>query len=153
MEPPAASVAARSHDRSAEAIRRLVAWLEAQPDVAAAWLFGSRARGDARPESDIDLAVLPAAGGAEDPLRRRLRWGLAASRAAGLAEAELDLVTLDTAPILLAFAVAREGRLLVDHDPVARTAFLETTLHRAQDALHLRRIASEARAFRHGLRA
>jgi hypothetical protein len=78
---------------------------------------------------------------------------LAASRAAVLTEAELDVVTLDAAPILLGYAVAREGRLLVDRDPAARTAFLETTLHRAQAALHLRRIASEARAFRHGLRA
>ena len=39
-------------------IDTLVAYLAAQPDVLAAYLFGSYARGDARPDSDVDLAVL-----------------------------------------------------------------------------------------------
>lgn len=137
-------------DDPAETIHRLTAWARQQPDIAAAWLFGSRARGDARPDSDFDLAVLPTEDSTEDPLRRRLRWMLAAADAAGLSEAQLNLVSLEAAPVLLGFAVCRQGRLLVDRDPIARTRFLETTFHRAQEALHLRRIAMKARARRYG---
>ena len=132
-----------------QAIVRLTAWAAVQPDIAAAWLFGSRARGDARPESDIDLALLPTPKSTEDPLRRRLRWMRDAATAAGLAESQLDLIDLRDAPVLLAFAALRDGRLLVAPDPVARTAFAESTFHRAQEALHLRHIAMAARARRH----
>lgn len=143
------------------AIERLTVWAQAQPDVAAAWLFGSRARSDARPDSDFDLAILPAAerdadagmAAIEDPLRRRLRWSIEAQHAAGLSDADLDLIDLTEAPVLLAFAVLAEGRLLVDRRPRARTAFVEATFHRAEEARHLRRIAMEARAFRHGVRS
>jgi len=41
--------------RLRDELRRIVA---AKPAVAAAWLYGSAARGDDRPGSDIDLAVL-----------------------------------------------------------------------------------------------
>ena len=36
----------------------LIAFLETQPDIAAAYLFGSLAQGRATPRSDIDLAIL-----------------------------------------------------------------------------------------------
>ncbi len=38
--------------------KALLAYLTEQPDVVAAYLFGSHAEGRARPESDIDIAVL-----------------------------------------------------------------------------------------------
>lgn len=125
---------------------------DALPDAAAVWLFGSRARADHRAGSDWDVAVLPLPS-SEDPLRRRLRLTIEAADAAGLADEELDLVTLDEAPVLLAFRVVREGVLLAERDPAARAAFVERTFHRAQDALHLRRIAMEARAARYGVRS
>lgn len=45
----------------------LVALFSAEPGVQAVWLFGSRARGDERPDSDVDVAVLAEGAGAEDP--------------------------------------------------------------------------------------
>ncbi|KAK6024998.1 nucleotidyltransferase domain protein [Ostertagia ostertagi] len=36
----------------------IVAWARSHRDIEAVWLFGSRARGDSRPNSDIDLAVM-----------------------------------------------------------------------------------------------
>ncbi|GMV40645.1 MAG: hypothetical protein AMXMBFR64_23610 [Myxococcales bacterium] len=127
----------------------LTAWARSLPDAAAVWLFGSRARGDHRPGSDWDVAVLPLAT-AEDSLQRRLRLTVEAADAAGLSDDDLDLVTLDACPVLLAFRVIREGHLLAESDPVARTAFVERTFHRAQDAMRLRHIAVEARAARFG---
>jgi predicted nucleotidyltransferase len=41
----------------AEWITVLQAWAEDEPLVEAVYLFGSRIRGDARPESDLDVAV------------------------------------------------------------------------------------------------
>lgn len=128
----------------------LAAWARSLPDAAAVWLFGSRARGDHRPSSDWDIAVLPRPTG-EDSLQRRLRLTIEAADAAGLVDEEIDLVTLDDAPVLLAFRVVREGLLLADGDPVTRCTFVEQTFHRAQDALHLRGIAADARAARHGV--
>jgi len=41
-------------------MRALRAWAEAEPSVEAVALVGSHARGDARPDSDVDLIVLSA---------------------------------------------------------------------------------------------
>ncbi|NIJ14686.1 hypothetical protein FHU38_005087 [Saccharomonospora amisosensis] len=42
----------------AEAIRRIARWAAERDDIAGVLLVGSRARGTARPESDIDVVVL-----------------------------------------------------------------------------------------------
>jgi len=40
-----------------EWLRGLRSWAEANQSVRELWLFGSRARGDAREDSDVDLAL------------------------------------------------------------------------------------------------
>jgi predicted nucleotidyltransferase len=74
------------------------------PEAARLWLFGSRARGDARRWSDIDIAV--------EPLRR-LPPGLIAELRETLAESSLlldvDLVDLSAAPPALRDAIKEEG--------------------------------------------
>ncbi len=42
--------------------RQIIEWAQATPYVRAARLFGSRAKGNARPDSDVDLAVSASAG-------------------------------------------------------------------------------------------
>lgn len=37
--------------------QRIVEWARRHPKIRQVWLYGSRARGDNRPDSDIDLAI------------------------------------------------------------------------------------------------
>ena len=89
--------------------------------IAAAYLFGSVARGTARPDSDVDVGVLYSG----EPPR-----GLDAFRLEGEIEGLLGLpvqvVTLDTAPPDLVHRVLR-GKLLVDRDPSRRVRFAVKT--------------------------
>jgi len=88
------------------------------PGVAALLVFGSRGRGTERPDSDLDIAVLPSVG--DDPkARRTLQTGLAVALADLAPEGRVDVVLLDEAPDLLRQRVLETGRLLIDRDPVA----------------------------------
>jgi predicted nucleotidyltransferase len=56
-------------DMSSEWLRGLRSWVSANDSVLELWLFGSRAQGCSRPESDVDLAValMPARSKHDDP--------------------------------------------------------------------------------------
>ena len=100
----------------------LIAFLETQPDIAAAYLFGSLAQGQATSRSDIDVAVLlkqvpKQLGGTTD---RQLRL-MDAFR--GFADREVDVVILNTAPPVLKDQVLRYGRRLYERDRQARIEF------------------------------
>jgi uncharacterized protein len=129
-------------------LKRLQSWLAAEPEITAAWLFGSRARGDARPDSDVDVAVLPVAGGNPGTLEQRLTWKIGAARALGLPQDAVDLILLEQSSPLLVHAVLREGRLLVDRHPEVRVAFEEKALRKFVVAARLRDEAMAARAER-----
>lgn len=89
-------------------------------DVYAAYLFGSVARGTARPDSDVDVAVLLDAGRpktlAEMPTALQQDLTLLLGR-------PVDLVVLDGAPPDLVHRVLRDGRLILDRDRSRRIAF------------------------------
>jgi hypothetical protein len=95
-----------------DALRRV---LEREPDVVNALLFGSRARGSERPDSDVDVAVQLAPGAARDV---HALGGLAA-RLEAAAGHPIGLVLLDEAPPPLAYRIFRDGRLLVERDHAA----------------------------------
>ena len=90
------------------AVDGLVAELARHPDVVRVWLFGSRARGDHRERSDIDLAV-------EAPAASRRTW-LELCRAVEETETllRIDLVRVEEAPPELARQIRREGRVLYE---------------------------------------
>jgi uncharacterized protein len=86
--------------------------------VAAAYIFGSQARGNAGPLSDIDIGVWASPG--LDPRQRfslRLKLAGAAEQALGR---EVDLVLLDDAPPLLRHRAWHDGELVIDRDPRTR---------------------------------
>ena len=94
--------------------------IERDARVVVAYLFGSHARGEARPGSDVDVGVLlvddgPARlGGPRDDLARALERSLGVP---------VDVVDLDRAPADLVHRVLRDGDLVLERDPVRRVRF------------------------------
>lgn len=87
------------------------------PDLIAVYLFGSTARGDSNPESDVDVAVLcgstlpgPVRFDLEARLEERLRRSV-------------DLVDLRTASAVFRVRVLEDAILIADIDPARRAVF------------------------------
>ncbi len=133
---PAERVYLRAGWHTLSALR---AALRTEPGVRLAVLFGSRARGDQRADSDVDLMVALADPLREHELRPRLEAAL------GL---PVQLVLFEDAmraPLLIE-QVVLEGRVLVDReDGWADLARRRAAIHRAA-ARELRRIDEEFEA-------
>ena len=84
--------------------------LEHEPGIVVAWIFGSVARGTARPESDVDVAVA-----FDDvlPLPRLLDLQAALTE---LLQKETQVVDVRRAPVDLVHRVLRDGILVVERD-------------------------------------
>ena len=104
---------------------------EIAPSVDLVVLFGSVARGRSRPESDTDVAVR-----CDGPVDLDALYLLLAPR---LAASRLDLVDLRRTGSLLAFQVARHGRLLYERDAGAFRSFQSLASRRYCDTDKLRR--------------
>ena len=106
--------------------------LQAEPALAAAWVFGSVARGEARAESDLDVAVLLREPSADALSMRRELMRLAANleRAVGR---RVDLVVLGLHDPIVAHRVLSEGQLVLDADPERRIAFTSDAVARYLD--------------------
>jgi uncharacterized protein len=121
----------------AERRRGLVEFFERQPDVVAAYLFGSQARGEAGPLSDVDLAVW--LDDHPEPGRRLSRQlALSADAASLLGTDEVELVVLNGAPPLLAQRVIRDGKLLAERSAPARVRLETEAIIRYLDTIPLR---------------
>jgi uncharacterized protein len=100
---------------------RLRAIFAADPrEALAAYLFGSFARGTARPDSDVDIAVLY---GAPPPSTLAAPQLVLEADLDRILRREVQVIALDTAPIDLVHRVLRDGKLILDRDPGARIAF------------------------------
>jgi predicted nucleotidyltransferase len=121
------------------AVREVVA---SHPELAAAAIFGSHARGTARADSDLDLAVLVREGAEVD--RRRLQSRLAADLAHLAAGGRVDVVFLDEAPVLLRQRVLQQGRVALCRDEAAWKRLRVATLREYEDTEWMRRLHREA---------
>lgn len=110
----------------------------AQPAVELVVLFGSAAKGRARPRSDLDIAVL-----GDRPVDLDALYLVLVPR---LGTDHLDLVDLSRAGPLLAFEVARHGRLLFERTPGAFRGFQALASRRYCDTAKLR--SAQQRAIR-----
>jgi predicted nucleotidyltransferase len=79
-----------------------------------AYMYGSRAAGQHRPDSDIDIAAYFGSGQPPNAFDILMPPGV-------------DLLVLDHAPLELAGRVSVGGKLLFDNDPVSRVRWEATT--------------------------
>ncbi len=93
---------------------------DAPPEIVCVYLFGSVARGEAGPASDVDVAVLyektPRPELDAGPLDFEGRLERALHR-------PVQLVVLNRAPADLVHRVLRDGQVLLDRDRAARIRF------------------------------
>ena len=96
-------------------ISNIITLAEQTPDIAILWLYGSRARGPHREDSEYDLAVAFKTFIRDNPLETRLRPELLAMdwrRALGLQEHQLSVIDINQVGISLSFNVIQ------NHQPI-----------------------------------
>lgn len=116
-----------------EQMERIVSLFDSHGGVVALWVFGSEASDAARPDSDVDLAVLFA----EQPAPETY-LDLVGELGALLGK-DVDLVDLDRASPVLAMQVLRTGRILLDRNPARRVALESSLPGRYEDVMRMRR--------------
>lgn len=141
-----------STSSASDLIVRLGTEIEGWPEVLEAYLFGSVARGEAQPHSDVDLAIFldPAA-------LDRPGFGYDAELGAKLQQvlgrSDVDVVLLNHAGPVLYHRVLRDGTRILARDLAATTTREGYALSRYCDylptlrkieAIHRQRIASGA---------
>lgn len=121
---------------------QIVRLAESVPGVSALMIFGSRASGSPRPDSDLDIGVLPDSG---DPqARRRLQSQLAVELADLAPEGRVDVVLMDEVPDLLRQRILETGRLLICRDPAGFQDLRVRTMREYGDREWVRRLMRTA---------
>lgn len=121
-----------------ERLKNLPDRVAAIAGLSALWLFGSFARGEATPISDVDLAYLPDERLTGDALDR-FETHLYCTIAGILHTDEFTFVNLRRAPDYFSWQVLQEGRRLVSRDFLAVAQLAERIYGRAPDTRSLRR--------------
>ncbi|MDR6981855.1 hypothetical protein J2X32_000463 [Rheinheimera pacifica] len=101
-------------------ILQLAAMAAADSNILALWLYGSRARGNARADSDYDLAVLLASSPADELERRLQPELLALDWQQLLACPALSVINIMQVPLPLAISVLDDNTVLYSRDDTAR---------------------------------
>ena len=128
-------------DRVRTVVRRV---LSPVPEVAAAYLYGSRSRGEGSPRSDLDLAfVLSRSASRQDVLlAERLRAEIMTRLDPRV---EIDAHIAEDLPLSLRGRIVTEGLLVYERDPTRRVEFETSTRRLYFDFLpFLERDAREA---------
>lgn len=93
-------------------VSHLVSRAQDDPDVLAVILFGSRARGDAGAESDVDVCLVLVPDRADEPRRTEKRLDY-------LGRFDLDVSVFQALPLAVRSRVLKEGKVLFARDQEA----------------------------------
>jgi len=112
--------------------------LTKRPEVMAGYIFGSVASGRARPNSDIDIAVLV---DSSIQFRNLLKYrlGIMADLGSALGRNDVDVVVMNQAPPALAQNIIAKGKLVFERSRSARVAFQIRALNLFMDTEPMRR--------------
>ena len=105
-------------------------------------LFGSQARDRARPNSDLDVAILPT--GTDPTVRRKLIARASAALEGLVRSGRVDVVLIDEAPELLRHRIFAYGRIVIQHNPEDWRAWRVRTMREHGDSETYRRMLREA---------
>lgn len=106
--------------------KKLGSCFERFEEVAVAYLFGSRARGDSGKESDFDFAILLSESFRDSYDFVRLLGELA--NTLNVKDDKINLVILNDADLELAYKVISEGSVIFERNPEKRVDFEVETL-------------------------
>ena len=109
-------------------LERLIARAQADEDVLAVMLFGSAARGEATPASDVDLCLVLQPPAAERKAEKRLEY---------LGEFDLDVQVFQALPLPIRRRVLKEGRVLLSKDEDALYDLALRTAKEFDDFRHI----------------
>lgn len=113
------------------------------PGISVLVVFGSRARGTHRPDSYLDVAVLPPAS-LDSHARRHLQADVAVALADLAPEGRVDVVLIDEADDVLRQRIMETGRVLLNRDNEAWKELRVRTMREYGDREWARRLFMEA---------
>ncbi|MFQ5899538.1 MAG: nucleotidyltransferase domain-containing protein [Candidatus Methylomirabilia bacterium] len=119
----------------AEALKRLIARGQEDPGVLAVVLFGSVARGQTTPTSDLDVCLV---------LDPNLREGMSHKRLEYLAEFDLDIHVFQQLPLYVRRRVLKEGQVMLSKDDDVLYELAFRTARAFEDFKHIYRNYLEA---------
>lgn len=108
------------------------------PDIEAVYLFGSRAEGNTRADSDLDLAIVPA----REACREQRLEILTDLARAGFDE--VDLVFLNGDDLVLAYEAVRPNQVVYQTDEFDRGAYYSRVIRMYLDFLPYLEVQREA---------
>lgn len=120
-------------------------FLRSRADIAFAYLFGSLARGESLPLSDLDIAVYLRDDRGHSATKMKILDPLVDI----LGTEEIDLVILNHAPLSLNARILLNKRLIADNDPYLRHQWESLTLRKYFDFSYMEKDILERR-YLHG---
>ncbi|MBI1870252.1 MAG: nucleotidyltransferase domain-containing protein [Chlamydiae bacterium] len=108
--------------------RVLNPYFNANPEIQIAYLFGSLAKGEDHPESDVDLAILLNETSSPSQTSYRYKAELISELMSFLKTKRIDLSILNESPLLLCFNVVHDGILLHSKNEIMRIQFEARTM-------------------------
>ncbi|MGC8654504.1 MAG: type VII toxin-antitoxin system MntA family adenylyltransferase antitoxin [Candidatus Kryptoniota bacterium] len=114
--------------------KKIVEYFSNMSHIAAVYLFGSAIRVGFELAEDIDIAVLFETEGIPDGFRRiEMQENLS-----DYLKKEVDLVVLNSAPVILRYQVLKKGKLLILKNRKVKNEFFVSTLNQYFDLKQIR---------------